>query len=75
MNGAGERREGRASPSAGNGYAFATAARRPFSRWPGYSKATRNRYQVVVTSSQACAKGSGPGRQALHLCDCYTPMR
>jgi glycosyltransferase involved in cell wall biosynthesis len=32
-------------------------------------------YDVVVTSSHACAKGFGPGRRALHLCYCYTPMR
>ena len=37
--------------------------------------ATRRRYQVVVTSSHACAKGFRPGRRALHLCYCYTPMR
>lgn len=37
--------------------------------------ATRRRYDVVVTSSHACAKGFRPGRNALHLCYCYTPMR
>ncbi|HEX6597587.1 MAG TPA: glycosyltransferase [Acidimicrobiales bacterium] len=37
--------------------------------------ATRRRYDVVVTSSHACAKGFWPGRSALHLCYCYTPMR
>jgi glycosyltransferase involved in cell wall biosynthesis len=37
--------------------------------------ATRRRYDVVVTSSHACAKGFWPGREALHLCYCYTPMR
>lgn len=37
--------------------------------------ATRSRYDVVVTSSHACAKGFWPARQALHLCYCYTPMR
>ena len=37
--------------------------------------ASRRRYDVVVTSSHACAKGFRPGRQALHLCYCYTPMR
>jgi glycosyltransferase involved in cell wall biosynthesis len=36
---------------------------------------TRRRYDVVITSSHACAKGFGPGRDALHLCYCYTPMR
>lgn len=37
--------------------------------------ASRQRYEVVVTSSHACAKGFWPGRTALHLCYCYTPMR
>lgn len=37
--------------------------------------ATRRRYDLVMTSSHACAKGFGPGRDALHLCYCYTPMR
>lgn len=37
--------------------------------------ATRAAYDVVVTSSHACAKGFRPGRAALHLCYCYTPMR
>lgn len=37
--------------------------------------ATRSSYDVVVTSSHACAKGFGPGRDALHLSYCYTPMR
>ena len=37
--------------------------------------ASRRRYDVVVTSSHACAKGFWPARQALHLCYCYTPMR
>lgn len=32
-------------------------------------------YDVVVTSSHACAKGFRPARSALHLCYCYTPMR
>ncbi|HET9444435.1 MAG TPA: glycosyltransferase [Acidimicrobiales bacterium] len=36
---------------------------------------TRRRYDVVVTSSHACAKGFRPGRAALHLCYCYTPLR
>ena len=37
--------------------------------------ASRNAYDVVVTSSHACAKGFWPARTALHLCYCYTPMR
>ena len=37
--------------------------------------ASRRRYDVVVTSSHACAKGFWPARDALHLCYCYTPMR
>jgi glycosyltransferase involved in cell wall biosynthesis len=37
--------------------------------------ASRARYDVVVTSSHACAKGFRPARSALHLCYCYTPMR
>lgn len=37
--------------------------------------ATPRRYDVVVTSSHACVKGFRPGREALHLCYCYTPMR
>jgi len=37
--------------------------------------ATRERYDLVVSSSHACAKGFWPGRQALHLSYCYTPMR
>lgn len=37
--------------------------------------ATRRRYDVVVTSSHACVKGFRPGRRALHLTYCYTPMR
>ncbi|MDQ4131957.1 MAG: glycosyltransferase [Actinomycetota bacterium] len=36
---------------------------------------TRSSYDLVVTSSHACAKGFWPGRNALHLCYCYTPMR
>jgi glycosyltransferase involved in cell wall biosynthesis len=32
-------------------------------------------YDVVITSSHACVKGFRPGREALHLCYCYTPMR
>jgi glycosyltransferase involved in cell wall biosynthesis len=36
---------------------------------------TRRPYDVVVTSSHACAKGFWPGRAALHLSYCYTPMR
>ncbi len=37
--------------------------------------ATRRRYDLVVTSSHACAKGFWPARAARHLCYCYTPMR
>jgi glycosyltransferase involved in cell wall biosynthesis len=37
--------------------------------------ASRERYDVVVTNSHACSKGFWPGRQALHLCYCHTPMR
>lgn len=37
--------------------------------------ASRQRYDLVVTSSHACVKGFGPGRRALHLCYCYTPVR
>lgn len=37
--------------------------------------ASRRTYDLVVTSSHACAKGFWPGRSALHLCYCYTPMR
>ncbi len=37
--------------------------------------ATRETYDVVVSSSHACSKGFWPGRSALHLCYCYTPMR
>ncbi|MEX2553221.1 MAG: glycosyltransferase [Actinomycetota bacterium] len=37
--------------------------------------ASRRSYDVVVSSSHACAKGFWPGRRALHLCYCYTPMR
>ncbi len=37
--------------------------------------ASRSTYEVVVTSSHACAKGFWPARAALHLCYCYTPMR
>jgi glycosyltransferase involved in cell wall biosynthesis len=37
--------------------------------------ASRERYDLVVTSSHACVKGFGPGRRAIHLCYCYTPMR
>src|SRR3712207_682295 len=37
--------------------------------------ASRRRHDVVVTSSHSCAKGFRPGREALHLCYCYTPMR
>ena len=33
------------------------------------------RYDLVISSSHACVKGFRPGRDALHLCYCYTPMR
>ena len=36
---------------------------------------SRRRYDLVVTSSHACAKGFWPAREALHLCYCYTPLR
>ncbi len=36
---------------------------------------TRRSYDLVLTSSHACAKGFRPGRDAVHLCYCYTPMR
>lgn len=57
----------------------------PFDRWGrqvqlplmpmAWRYASRQRYDVVVTSSHACAKGFWPGRDALHLSYCYTPMR
>lgn len=37
--------------------------------------ASRRHYDVVITSSHACAKGFWPARRAVHLCYCYTPMR
>jgi glycosyltransferase involved in cell wall biosynthesis len=37
--------------------------------------ASRERYDLVVTSSHACVKGFWPGRAAVHLSYCYTPMR
>ena len=37
--------------------------------------ASRQRYDIVVTSSHACAKGFWPGRATLHLSYCYTPLR
>ncbi len=37
--------------------------------------ATGRSYDAVITSSHACAKGFRPGRHALHLSYCYTPMR
>jgi glycosyltransferase involved in cell wall biosynthesis len=37
--------------------------------------ASRRSYDVVLTSSHACVKGFWPGRAALHLSYCYTPMR
>ena len=33
------------------------------------------RYDLVITSSHACAKGFRPGRRATHLCYCHTPLR
>ena len=36
---------------------------------------TRKEHDVVITSSHACAKGFWPGRAALHLSYCHTPMR
>ncbi len=32
-------------------------------------------YDVVLSSSHACAKGFRPGRSAVHLSYCHTPMR
>jgi glycosyltransferase involved in cell wall biosynthesis len=32
-------------------------------------------YELVVSSSHACAAGVKPPGEALHLCYCYTPMR
>jgi glycosyltransferase involved in cell wall biosynthesis len=32
-------------------------------------------YELVVSSSHACAAGVRPPAEALHLCYCYTPMR
>lgn len=32
-------------------------------------------YELVVSSSHACAAGAKPPSAALHLCYCYTPMR
>ncbi len=37
--------------------------------------ASNERYDTVITSSHACAKGFGPARAALHLCYCHAPMR
>lgn len=37
--------------------------------------ASRQPYDLVITSSHACAKGFWPARRARHLCYCYTPMR
>jgi len=36
---------------------------------------SKERYDLVITSSHACAKGFYPGRSAPHLCYCHTPMR
>jgi glycosyltransferase involved in cell wall biosynthesis len=40
-------------------------------RWAGSGQ----RYDLVVTSSHACAKGFRPGRRARHLCYVHSPMR
>jgi len=32
-------------------------------------------YELVVSSSHACAVGVRPGTDTLHVCYCYTPMR
>ncbi|MBD0282482.1 MAG: glycosyltransferase [Thermoleophilaceae bacterium] len=32
-------------------------------------------YEIVISSSHACAAGVRPSTGALHLCYCYTPMR
>jgi glycosyltransferase involved in cell wall biosynthesis len=40
-----------------------------------WRRITGRRYDVVVTSSHACAKGFNPGRRALHLSYVYSPMR
>lgn len=37
--------------------------------------ASKQPYDIVVTSSHACAKGFRPAREAIHLCYCYTPLR
>jgi glycosyltransferase involved in cell wall biosynthesis len=37
--------------------------------------ATKERYDLVVTSSHACVKGFRPARMANHLCYTHTPMR
>ena len=34
-----------------------------------------NDYDVVISSSSACAKGVITGPHTLHICYCYTPMR
>ncbi len=34
-----------------------------------------NEYDVVISSSSACAKGVITGPHTLHICYCYTPMR
>lgn len=34
-----------------------------------------NDYDVVISSSSACAKGIITGPDTLHICYCYTPMR
>jgi len=32
-------------------------------------------YDVVISSSHACAVNVRPREDALHVCYCYTPMR
>jgi glycosyltransferase involved in cell wall biosynthesis len=34
-----------------------------------------SRYEIVVSSSHACAAGVRPRADTLHVCYCYTPMR
>jgi glycosyltransferase involved in cell wall biosynthesis len=34
-----------------------------------------SRYEIVVSSSHACAAGVRPPADTLHVCYCYTPMR
>ncbi len=37
--------------------------------------ASRQQYDLVITSSHACVKGFRPAREAIHLCYCHAPMR